>query len=132
MGTPIPNYGDYVKYEIFFEIKGLPKLTNVIGHSHWTVKYRNTKLWKKNVWIMCIGKKPSLPLKKALIRLKRHSSAQPDFDNLANSFKPILDGLKEAGIIEDDGPDFVKVDYCWMFTQSKMGRITVHVQDAET
>lgn len=53
---------------------------------------------------------PQKPLEKAKVILTRHtsiSSSQMDADNLAISFKPIMDGLVEAGVLIDDNMDVI-------------------------
>lgn len=60
----------------------------------------------KRIEILChqqmIGKKPERPLANYLITFTRHTIRPLDIDNLVASFKPILDSLVRAGIIEDD------------------------------
>jgi len=41
---------------------------------------------------------PTRPLTEARIELVRHSSVEPDYDNLVGSFKAIIDGLRDAGV----------------------------------
>jgi hypothetical protein len=50
----------------------------------------------------CTGKKPPTPLAKCKIFIERHSNTTLDFDNAVASYKPIIDGLRHAGIIVDD------------------------------
>lgn len=50
----------------------------------------------------CTGKKPKKPLTKCTIHIERHSNIFLDADNFVASFKPIIDGIVHAGILEDD------------------------------
>lgn len=114
-------------YELYIELKGLPKTINEIGRSHWAVKAKEAKTWKNAVYIYCHGKEPVAPLKKAKIVYERHSSAKIDFDNLAISFKHCQDGLKLGKIIEDDSPDFIESSYSWVKCAKNEGKITIRV-----
>lgn len=114
-------------YELYIEIKDLPKTINAIGRSHWTVKAKEAKLWKELVFAKCIYKKPLKPLEKATIHYERHSSHKIDFDNLAISFKHPQDGLKMAGIIKDDSPDIINCSYAWIKCKKNEGKITIKV-----
>lgn len=49
-----------------------------------------------------IGKKPEKPLSQYQITFTRHTIHPLDIDNLVASFKPVLDSLVRAGVIEDD------------------------------
>lgn len=54
------------------------------------------------------------PLEKAKLKLTRLSTRQPDFDNLALSFKYVVDGLVKAGVIVDDKYEVIgESEYCW-------------------
>ena len=86
--------------------------------------------WKKMVSLVVVGKKPSQPLKKAKLTLTRYSSVCPDSDGLVSGFKRIVDGLVEAGILEND--KFVNIgmpDYRWEKALPKNGRVTVTVEE---
>lgn len=52
-------------------------------------------------------KKPESPLLECSITCIRLSSRASDYDNLVASFKPIIDGLMDAGIIVDDNENCV-------------------------
>ncbi len=52
-----------------------------------------------------LGRRPKKPLSRATLILTRASSRPKelcDADNIRVSFKPLLDGLVRAGVIEDD------------------------------
>jgi hypothetical protein len=45
---------------------------------------------------------PPEPLKKARIKITRHSHRTLDYDGLVGSMKPVVDALVSAGVIADD------------------------------
>lgn len=45
---------------------------------------------------------PPEPLKKAVITLIRFNYRMLDFDGLVASFKPVVDGMVQAGVLIDD------------------------------
>jgi len=116
------------KYHLEFVIEGLPKITSNGSQGSWRAKYGNSKKWKQAVLHALASKKlPSEPLKKAKITLTRISSTQPDFDNLAISFKPVIDGLVEGNILVDDKVNNVNVTYRWKKGSPGDGSIKVEV-----
>lgn len=57
----------------------------------------------------------------------------PDYDNLVYSFKPVIDGLKNAGIIKnDDMLTIIDRKYSWCKVPEKMKHITIEVEEIET
>jgi hypothetical protein len=62
----------------------------------------------------------------------RHSSREPDFENLAHSFKPCLDALTVrnggAPVLVDDSQEVIgQPTYLWEKAPPKEGRITLEV-----
>ncbi len=112
-----------------FEIQGLPKTINQIGRSHWAVKAKEAKLWKRLVVEQCVFHKMNdLNLTKAILVLGRYSARETDFDNLAGSFKHVLDGLVEAKVIIDDKPSVIgSPTFIWHKAPPMKGKITIEV-----
>lgn len=118
-----------VAYKIIeFEIPDLPKTINALGRAHWAVKAQEAAKWKALVHLSVCAYKPEKPLEKARITLTRYSSGKPDFDGLVSSFKHVLDGLIEAGVIIDDSMDNVTTEYAWERAQPKKGKIHIRVE----
>lgn len=115
-----------------FKLAGLPKTTNASRrHGHWGALLSESRKWKRAVWaaVQNAGK-PAQPMLSASIELIRHSSTQPDFDNLVISFKWILDGLIDAGVIVSDKPSVIgQPVYQWEKAAPKKGFIEVRVSD---
>ncbi len=78
-----------------------------------------------------MGRKPVKPLPRSLLRLVRYSSVEPDPDNLAASFKAVIDGLRIAGVIENDRSANVQISFSWKLAPASMGKISVEVEEAE-
>lgn len=80
------------------------KSLNVALRSNRFALHRQNKQWDFLILTLLREKKamPLSPLKKAHIRLIRHSHRTLDFDGLVGSFKPVVDSLVSAGVILDD------------------------------
>lgn len=69
------------------------------------------------------------PLAKAKLTLTRHSSTEPDYDGLVSSFKPCIDALIMANVIENDRMSNVgKPTYLWELAPRNKGHITIKVE----
>lgn len=123
-----------MSYRLEFTLQGLPKLANG-SYGHWRVRAAAAKAWKQRSFATAWPDRPPQPLKKAKVTLIRHSSSEPDFDGLVSSFKNVLDGLKQARVIEDDrGSVIGQPSYQWAKSAPKKGFVTVIVEsiDQET
>ena len=73
---------------------------------------------------------PDVPLKKAKVSFVRGSSNELDFENNAQSFKPVLDGLVDCGVLSDDSPRVVgKPNYDWEHSPRGKGFIRIRVEE---
>lgn len=117
-----------MSYVLDFELAGLPSTANS-HRSHW-VAGANRKKWRKAVELRTFMQRPPSPLSSCRITCTRFSSSEPDYDNLVQSFKPVIDGLKDGGIIQDDKSSVVKErKYLWEKAKAKAGRIKVLVEE---
>lgn len=94
------------------------------------VKHRYRKHWHKYVaqLVMIERARPRDPLPHVEIRCMRHSSREPDRDNLWYSFKPVVDGFKRAGVILDDTPKVIVLQVAeWSHAPQGEGHVTVHI-----
>ena len=118
-------------YSLSFELDGLPK-SQTNNYGHWAIRHKSKKEWEARVFNAVRGNLPSKPLVRARLRFTRCSAAQPDFDNLVASFKPIMDGLITAGIIEDDKPSVIGSPvYLHELARPKQGKVRVVVESVE-
>jgi hypothetical protein len=118
------------RYVLEFTLPGLPRTANG-SHGNWRAKHAQVRAWKQATFAHAWPKRPPEPLTRAVISFKRHSSTEPDFDNLAISFKPILDGLRQAGVIVDDKRANVgRPNYDWEYAPRNKGFISVRVESA--
>jgi Holliday junction resolvase RusA-like endonuclease len=116
-----------MSYSLTITLPGLPKTTNG-SHGHWTAKAAEATKWKNAVCLAVGGQRPLEPLTMAHVYFKRHSSTEPDSDNLAISFKHVRDGLKLARVIVDDKPKHFVAHYSWELAPKSKGFITVRVE----
>ena len=108
---------------------GLPSTAN--SHkAHWAIAGKERKRWRAASCLSCLGQnRPPEPLDRAKITCTRYSASEPDFDNLVQSFKSVIDGLKDAKIIKDDKSSvIVERKYMWEKTAPKQGRISILVE----
>lgn len=115
-------------------VSDLPKMTNQLASKHWRVRHKHSKRWRELIaWLSqsAIKSREGLPLERAKITLTRFSSIRPDYDGLVSGFKPIIDGLVDAGVIPNDTQDVIgKPDYRHEMTKPKQGKITIEVSEA--
>lgn len=118
-------------YTLDIYIPGLPKIFSNGPHGQWRGQWAAKRKWT-NLVILAVGhKKPPKPLTKAKVILTRYSSVRPDKDNRIISFKPILDGLKKAGVIIDDNDDVVDTIYPHVKVGPRDGKIRIQVESME-
>ena len=117
-----------MNYVLSFELAGLPSTAN--SHkAHWAIAGAERKKWRLAAKMRTFMQRPPTPLEKCKITCTRFSSSEPDFDNLTQSFKSVIDGLKDAGIIKDDKASVVvKREYLWEKCGRGQGKIKVMVE----
>lgn len=116
-------------YRFEFELDGLPPTTNG-SHGSWQKAAANKRLWRTRTKLRTFMERPKEPLTKCRITATRFSSVEPDDDNLAISFKSVIDGLKDAGVIQDDKTSVViERKYLWEISSPRKGKIRVLVEE---
>lgn len=120
-----------MNYTLHIKLPGLPKLNNS-HYSNWRIAMAERKKWRTASAWACLGKKPTSPLKRCSITCIRFAfGKKPDFDNLVISFKSIIDGLKDAGIILDDSSDvIIERKYLTEKAPAKAGWVEIIVEEA--
>lgn len=118
-----------MNYRLEFILDGLPPTAN--SHkAHWAVSGRERKRWRDAARLRAMIQRPPSPLTKCRLICTRFSYREPDFDNLTQSFKSVIDGLKDAGVILDDKPSVVlERKYLWERAPQKQGKIQVIVEE---
>lgn len=116
-------------FRLEFTLCGLPSTAN--SHkAHWAVAGKERKKWRQATKMRTFLLRPFQPLTACRLTCTRFSSSEPDFDNLVISFKSVLDGLKDAGIIKDDKSSIVKErKYLWEKVARDEGMIRVLVEE---
>lgn len=120
-----------MSYSLEFTIQGLPKVLSNMKRNGWRGVWAEKKKWKGLVRDMVILKGgPKQPLEKAKLTLTRHSSKPCDFDGIVSSFKGVIDGLTEAGVIVDDNMEVIgQPQFLWAKAPMKQGKITVKIEE---
>lgn len=107
---------------IAFTIPLLLDTPNRTRGQHWAVTAAYKKRIAQEVWIALGGRLPAAPLARSRVTVWRHSTQEPDFDNMVASLKPIADVLQPAtdarkyglGIILDDKPACCEIVARWV------------------
>lgn len=118
-------------YRLEFELPGLPESPNRRQNASWKSTHFKAKRWKDQIALRTCGLRPLAPLPRARVRLLRYSSVEMDPDNLAASFKPILDGLQIAQVILNDRSKNIAVEFGWRSSAQGMGKIRIIVEEIE-
>lgn len=87
-------------YRLLFSLSGLPPSMN--ARLHWRKRHKANLLWKYMVRVATLLDRPTSPLSTAKVTITFRSSVVRDHDNIIAACKPILDGLVESRIIEND------------------------------
>ena len=116
-----------MSYSLDFELDILPRI-NSADNVHWRVKAKERDTIDMLVRGRTLRKRPKKPLAKARVRLTRFSSSEPDTDNLAHSWKFVLDALRACEIIFDDRPSVIgSPEFVWEKAAPKHGKIRIQV-----
>ena len=95
---------------MIIEIPRVPSSPNYLRGKHWRVRHRETKLWRDEVFYAV--KQAALipaPYPKAKVEIERRSRGVLDPDNLYGCVKPVIDGLRYAGVLVDDSPAHIEL-----------------------
>jgi Holliday junction resolvase RusA-like endonuclease len=119
-------------YSLTFTINVLPITLNKALRGSWKKWHGNFDVIQKIIHLKTIKTRPKVPIQKAHITLTRYSAGTLDRDNMFFTFKPVIDGLVNAGVIIDDGFNQVKeLTPIQIKSKRKEARIEVHVQELE-
>ena len=116
-------------YRLELEIPGLPPGLNG-SQSNWRVKAGIRKQWRRLASLAVGHRAPPRPLANAKLTLIRCSTRPMDWDNAAASLKPLVDGLRDAGVIADDGPDVIgQPVMLWEKAKRGEGKVRIIVEE---
>ena len=117
-------------YYLLMTIDELPIIFSN-ARAHWREKHKDTKRWD-NI-IRCkvpLNQRPHVPLKKAQLTLVRCSSVCPDWDNLANSWKHVVDSLVTNKILSDDSFKVIGMPkFTWEKARPTEGKIVIEIRE---
>lgn len=83
---------------------------------HWRKRALWTQAWKEAVWHSVLQYKKTLgkvPLDHPTVKIILHSIHKMDRDNAWSAAKPIIDGLRYAGVLFDDRNEDFECDVKW-------------------
>lgn len=116
-------------YTLEFEIPGLPPTQNG-SHKGFRAAAKIRKEWRMAACVSAKSRRPPSPLKKVKLWVTRCSSVRTDFGNRVGAAKPILDGLVDAGIIDDDNDDvIIEQHYLHENVAKGKGKMRVRVEE---
>lgn len=93
---------------------------------HWATKSKWTRAWKDEVQIaIAQNTEPKIKSKKPKVLIKLYQNKLMDYDGAYSSVKPVLDGLTEQGVIEDDGPEYIDLKVEQIQTKIKEQRVEI-------
>ena len=120
------------------EIPGIPTLQSGSFGTRYARRDHDRR-WKDLVGWGTAGKRPGVPLERALVVCTRFSAASgpPDDDNLRASFKPLIDGLvgkrndptDPTRILTDDSPAHMTAEYYWERCPRGEGKVVIEVTE---
>jgi hypothetical protein len=128
---PLPARNGGTIYRLELELRGLPPLQIAGARGHWATRWRKQARWKRDVATLAAFQRPPAPLERARVTLVRCCPSEPDPDNLAASFKPLLDGLVEARVLAGDTPDHFegrRPTYGWEPAPARAGSVRLIVE----
>ena len=115
--------------QIRIEIEGTPPSLNKWMRWHWTVQQQVKKDWAWLILAACLAAKIGRPrIKQATVHitLEFPTTRRRDTDNYAP--KVIMDGLVNAGVIQDDRADWVSVS--WRFIKGPAKKTIIEIREA--
>lgn len=77
-------------------IQRVPMSPNERERLHWTDKRKANKKWRRDI-MAALGRD-----RFQIVRIAIHRRRLLDADNATGSIKPVLDGLRDSGLIYDD------------------------------
>lgn len=90
------------------ELGWLPRL-NLNSRRHWSKRHADAARWRETVgWLAKAARVPRLTRARVQLTLVAPDRRRRDADNLVPCCKAAVDGLRDAGVLEDDTPDRVE------------------------
>lgn len=96
---------------LVIELPGLPPTANARSPGNLWKGVKERKAWREAVARIARLRRPPAPLTRVSLTCIRYSPVSMDYDNRVACFKPLIDGLKDAGVILDDNDNVVLQRY---------------------
>jgi hypothetical protein len=106
----------------------LPTLSlNKLQRMHWAQRKRLRDQYER---IIRLVRRPCDRVKRyefRCVKIERHGVRQLDHDNFVGGCKPLIDALKNVGLIWDDSPSYCRVKYTQHQIGTKRARTVVSI-----
>lgn len=94
----------------FVEVAEMVLSRNKLDSMHWSQRSKYSKKWE-GLLIIAFRFKPPRATGKVRLKITSHRAKFLDHDNLVGGCKGIIDALKRMGVILDDTPALIEVEY---------------------
>jgi len=117
-------------YALIISVPDVPPL-NTASDLTWKQKRNYRKKWEKIIFGYSYNQRPTSTLRHAIVSITRHTSGRaPDYDNLVQSAKVVVDPLIKCGIIHDDNPETIgRLVVKWRKSKTGYKHTTVYVRE---
>lgn len=104
--TPLQRAGEWTLHLPFQVVSEVPSLND---RDHWAVKAKKVKAWRDAAHLL--ARHSRVPACRR-VRVELHyipaTNQRRDPDNLVAAYKPLVDGLVDAGVVLDDTESYVE------------------------
>ena len=98
---------------------------NAIRHKHWRATYNEQKWWARQLSLLVIAHKIPAATGKRNVTIGRIGKRNLDIDNLYAGLKPVLDAMRQAGLIRDDDEAHLGLTAFQRRTESRQPAFTI-------
>jgi len=108
----------------------VPPSANVYQRAHWAVKRR---LRQRFAWIMrtelMLQTIPAPPTGKRSVTITIHRNRALDPDNLTGGCKPLIDAMRDIGLIKNDSPKWITLSVAQVPCRKGQERTEIEIND---
>jgi Holliday junction resolvase RusA-like endonuclease len=108
----------------------LPPSANQYQRSHWAVKRKLRNMFGQNVRMETRLVNPMAEVKgKRRVKISIYRPRRLDFDNAVGGCKPLVDSLRDIGLIKNDSPRWLDLEV-EQFIDRKNPRVEIEITEA--
>lgn len=108
------------------------KSLNAFNKLHWSERNKERERYQTLIWALLRQQSGNIPKHTGhvSIAIVRHAPRTLDYDNLVGGLKPVIDAIKQLGIIADDTPAVVPHrDYRQMKVPGSQSKTVITISD---